>query len=394
MSTVGENAAGLTELLRELVRIDSVNPAFSGGRSSELPIAERVARELRNTGLDVDRYETVPGRVSVVGRLPGRGTGPSLLLYAHLDTVGVEEMADPFSGDRREGRLYGRGAYDMKGGLAACLWAARTVAEEDGALDGDLLVAAVADEETESLGMFEVLRHVRPTAAIVTEPTELQLGVAHKGFLWLEAVARGRAAHGSRPHLGRDANLGLATALTGLRRLERRYAEAPGHPLLGRPSVHVGTLAGGVAPSVYAARSRAQIERRTLPGERREAVVAELEEALAAGSEPVGGVRLMVQPLLHRSAFEARKRSPLAAVLRRVARERLGEAPAEVGISFWTDAALLADAGVDAILFGPAGDGAHADEEWVDLASVARVAEILAEAARAYCRRESGGSRA
>lgn len=391
MNTSQRKKPGPIPLLQELVRLESVNPAFGDGRTSERPIAQRVARELEDAGLEVAWYEPEPDRASVLGRLVGRGAGPSLMLYAHLDTVGVEGMSEPFSAAFREGRVYGRGAYDMKGGLAACLWAAWTVAEANGRLDGDLLVAAVADEETESLGMLEVLRHERPTAAVVTEPTELRLGVAHKGFLWIEAVAEGRAAHGSRPDLGRDANLGLASALTGLRHLEQRYAGSSGHPLLGRPSVHVGRIEGGVGASVYAARSRAEIERRTLPGETEERVIAELEAALGAGAETVSGVRLGLRPLLYRSAFEAIEQSPVAAVVRESATQQLGDAPPEVGASFWTDAALLAEAGVDTVLFGPTGAGAHADEEWVEAASVERLGQILVGTARRYCGTGAGG---
>jgi acetylornithine deacetylase len=162
-------------LLSRLVRISSINPAFGDGATSEAEVAAFVAGEMEGLGMETRRLEPEPGRVSVLGRLPGAGGGPSLMLYAHLDTVGVEGMDDPFSGEERDGRVYGRGAYDMKGGLAACLAAVRTLRDAGIRLRGDLLIAAVADEEVASIGMAELLRHATAVAAIVTEPSEMRV---------------------------------------------------------------------------------------------------------------------------------------------------------------------------------------------------------------------------
>lgn len=382
------DVSDLRETLATLVRTPSENPAFTGGRTDESAVAEQVAGVLRELGLEVTEHEPARGRMSVVGRLRGRGGGLSLMLYAHHDTVGVEGMDEPFAARVEGNRLYGRGAYDMKGGLAACIAALRALLAGGGGPRGDVLVVSVADEEDASLGMEEVLRHHTADAAIVTEPTELAVCTAHKGFAWIEVVAHGRAAHGSRPHLGEDANLAMARVLGEIAAIEASLRDAAPHPLLGRPSLHVGVLRGGTGPSVYAAESRAVIERRTLPGESAAAALAEVETAVAraaAGGGLRGGIRIEVRTLLARDAFEASADSRIVAAVRAAHTGATGSGPPPRGVSFWTDAALLAAAGIDTVLLGPAGEGAHADVEWVDLDSVAMTARILARSVVDFC---------
>lgn len=374
----------LNSTLARLVRINSVNPFFAGG-TDEREIAAYVAEELRGLGMRVEAYEPEPRRVSVVGTLPGSGGGRSLMLYGHMDTVAPGRMPDPFAAEIRDGRMYGRGTYDMKGGLAACMAAAKAVIRAGTPLRGDLHVAGVADEEVASLGMQDVLRHCRPDAAVVTEATELDLCIAHKGFCWIEVETIGRAAHGSRFDEGIDANLRMGRFLGELERLERELRGAPGHPLVGPPSLHAGTLRGGTAPSVYAASCRLEVERRTIPGETEESCLAELQgiaDRLAA-ADPTFQARL--RPLLTRGAFEVPPEAGIVRAVTAAATEVRGSRPTQIGHTFWMDAALLAEAGVETVVIGPAGAGAHADEEWVDLASVARLAEILARTAVAWC---------
>jgi len=378
----------VTAILAELVEIDSINPAFTGGVTSEREIAHHVADLLSHLGLEVALREPEPGRASVVGRLRGTGGGGgrSLILYAHLDTVGVDGMAAPFEAAVREGRLYGRGSYDMKGGLAACCEAARLLAAGPRPA-GDVLVVGVADEEVASLGMQDVLRDVRADAAIVTEPTELDICLAHKGFCWLDVTTVGRAAHGSRFDLGIDANMRMGRVLARLEILERALRGRPPHPLVGPPSLHAAVLHGGTGPSTYAAECRLEIERRAVPGETEPQVLEEIEAILRALRAEDPGFAASVRSRLWRDPFEV---SPDAAVVRTVraaAREVLGREPALVGQTPWMDAAFLAAAGIETVVIGPAGAGAHAAEEWVELDSVAQLAEILAAAARAYCGR-------
>ncbi len=384
----------LTRTLADLVRINSVNPALAGDGPGEAEIAGYVARDLEDAGLEVFRHEPEPGRPSVVGVLRGggsvgapsarRGTGRSLMLNAHTDTVDVRGMAEPFSGAVRGGRLYGRGAYDMKGGLAACLAAARALAAGP-PLAGDLLVAAVADEEHASLGTADLAGRYRVDAAIVTEPTELAICRAHKGFVWIEVTTRGRAAHGSRFDLGVDANLRMGRVLGALEGLERELRASAPHPLVGPPSLHAATLHGGTGPSTYADRSTLTIERRTVPGETTaqvEAEVAALLERLRA-ADPAFEVEQTT--LLAREPFEVAADADIVRYLEAASAQVLGEAPLHVGEQPWMDSALLAAAGVETVVMGPSGAGAHGAEEWVDLASVHRCAEILVETARRWC---------
>ncbi|MGH7542524.1 MAG: M20/M25/M40 family metallo-hydrolase, partial [Gemmatimonadota bacterium] len=310
---------------------------------------------------------------------------PSLMLYAHLDTVGIEGMEDPFEPAIREGRLYGRGAYDMKGGLAACLAAARALAEEGPSLAGDVVVAAVADEEVASLGMADALTAVVPDAAIVTEPTELEICLAHKGFAWIEVTTHGRAAHGSRFEEGIDANLRMGRFLTRLEGLERELRASTPHPLVGPPSLHAALLEGGTGPSTYAERCRLTIERRTVPGETAESALAGIRALLDRLHEEDPSFEAEAVTTLARGPFETDARSPIARALEEAANAVLGTRPPLVGRPYWMDAALLGAAGVDTVVMGPAGAGAHAAEEWVDLASVAKLAEILVRAAIEYC---------
>jgi acetylornithine deacetylase len=375
----------LTATLARMVQIDSINPFFNDGKGDERAIAAFVSEELRRLGLRVETYEPEPGRVSVVGTLPGTGGGRSLMLYGHMDTVGVGGMAEPFSGAVRDGRMYGRGTYDMKGGLAACLAAAKAVVESGARLSGDLLVCGVADEEVASLGMFDVLQHVKPDAAVVTEATELDVCLAHKGFCWIEVETIGRAAHGSRPEEGIDANLRMGRFLGRLEELEQELRRRPAHPLVGPPSLHAGVLRGGTAPSVYAALCRLELERRTIPGETEAGCVAELQAIVdrLATADPTFQAR--VRPTLTREAFEVDQEAPLVQAVATAAAAVRGERPAFLGHSYWMDAAVLSSAGVETVVIGPSGAGAHADVEWVDLGSVHRLAEILARTAAKVC---------
>ena len=208
-------AQGVAELVSALVAIDSVNPDLVPGGAGEGEVASYVAAWMRDAGLEVEIDEAAPGRPSVVGVARGSGGGRTLMLNGHLDTVGVEGMERPFDPVVRDGRLYARGGYDMKAGVAACMIAAKRLASDD--LAGDVIVAAVADEEYASIGTRSVLRRWSADAAIVTEPTALRVCVAHKGFVWAELETTGRAAHGSRPAEGVDAITRMAPALARAR---------------------------------------------------------------------------------------------------------------------------------------------------------------------------------
>lgn len=358
----------VADLTAALVRIDSVNPSLVPGAAGEGEIARFVAGWLADAGLDVETVER-DGRPSVIGTARGRGGGRSLMLNAHLDTVGVETMEQPFEPHVRDGRLHGRGAYDMKGALAAALLATRDAAGLE--LAGDVVVTAVADEELGSVGTESVLERVRADAAIVCEPSELRVAVAHRGFAGFEIETHGVAAHGSMPDLGVDAIEKMGPVLVALGELNGRLRAASPHPLLGTPSLHASLIEGGQEMSSYPARCLLTGERRTLPGETDADVVRELH-AVAGDAD----VRLVVS----RGPFAIEEGHELVRTLLAVTGER-----DVVGLPFWTDAGLTAAAGIPTVLFGPAGEGAHAAVEWVDIASLERCREVYAAAARALC---------
>ncbi len=372
--------------LADLVSINSINPSLTPGGAGEGNIAEYVARALRALGLEVDTYEPVPGRPSVIGILKGQGGGKSLMLNAHMDTVGVDGMPDPFTAAIRDGKVYGRGAYDMKGSLAACLATAKAVAQSGERLKGDLLIAAVADEEFASLGTAEVIKHHRVDSDIVTEPTEMDICLAHKGFVWLEMETVGRAAHGSRFNEGVDANMRMGRFLAELDKLEQDLRARAAHPLVGPPSLHAATLHGGTELSMYAAGCKLGIERRTIPGETEAQVVGEVQAIVDRLSAADPTFSATVKALLARPPSEVAADAPIVKTLTRAATDMLVKPPAFIGAPFWMDAALLSAAGVDTVVMGPVGAGAHAKEEWVDIGSLIELTHILPQTAVEYCR--------
>lgn len=376
--------AYLTAVLQRLVQINSVNPSLSPTGPGESEIAGYVARTLTDIGLEVQTIEPEPGRVSVVGRLAGRTGTPSLMLNAHADTVGVDGMAEPFSGAIRNGRLYGRGAVDMKGSLAAQIAAAKALVDSGQELNGDLYIAAVADEEYASIGVQSIVPHFPVDAAIVTEPSDLEISVAHKGFIWIEVTTSGTAYHGSRPDLGVDANMRMGRFLARLGQLEQELRQRPPHPYLGPPSLHVATLNGGTEFSIYSASCTAGIERRTVPGETAAQVENEIRSILdeLQAADPTFEASMTIK--LVRDPFEVDEQAPIVQALRHATTTVLGQAAPLGGQMFWTDAAFHAAAGTETVLIGPQGHGLHAAEEWVDLNSVKQLAAILVETIATY----------
>ena len=363
-------------LLERLVEIDSVNPGLGGGGEEE--IAMFVAEWAGGAGLEVELDAAAPGRPNVIATAKGSGGGRTLLLNGHLDTVGHEGMAAPLEPRVEDGRLYGRGSYDMKGGLAACLVAAAEAAKLG--LRGDVVVTAVVDEELTSIGTQSVLKRVRADAAIVAEPTHMEVGSAHKGFVAFEIETHGRAAHGSRPDLGIDAIAKMGHVLVGLDALDRSLRERPTHHLLGSGSLHAGVVAGGTGFSTYPDRCVLQAERRTVPGESLDDVEAELQGLLDRLQHDDPDFRGTWRTVAARRAFEVDQAEEIVRLVRSHA-----SAGEPVGQTYWADAALLAEALIPTVLFGPGGDGAHAQIEWVSLADVERCAAVFLSVACEFC---------
>jgi acetylornithine deacetylase len=373
----------IAELTGQLVAIDSVNPDLVPGGAGEGAIARFVAGWLERAGLEVELDEAAPGRPNVIGVARGTGGGRALLLNAHMDTVGVAGMERPFAPYVAGNRLYGRGACDMKASLAAIMLVGAAMRQRQ--VRGDVIVTAVVDEEYASIGTQSVVGRWRADAAVVTEPTGLDLCVAHKGFAWIDVETAGVAAHGSRPDLGVDAIAKMGQVLVGLEDLDRSLRAAPGHPLLGRGSLHASLISGGQELSSYPERCRLSVERRTAPGETARAVAAQVQGLLdrLAASDPA--FRATMATTLVCDPFAVAAVEPIVIELRRQADVVLGHAPAFVGSAGWMDAAILSAAGIPAVIFGPGGEGLHAVVEWVDLGQAERCRTILLATATAFC---------
>jgi acetylornithine deacetylase len=381
------NPESLTQMTVDMVKINSINPSLSPGGAGEAELGTYVADSLSSLGLEVTTTELTPGRVNVVGVLKGRGDGRSLLLNAHLDTVGVKGMhGDPFSAEIRGGRLYGRGAQDMKGSLAAMISAAKALVDGGIQLAGDLLVTAVADEEYLSIGTTDLVKNVTADAAIVTEPTDLTISRAHRGFIWYDIETFGRAAHGSRFREGVDANMRMGRVLSRLEALERDLRARTPHPLAGPPSLHAARLQGGTEISIYAAHCLLEIERRTSPGETERQTTGELQAILDELAAVDPSFKASLKQKFLREPFEVDAEARIVKTLEDACTRRLGSAPRHSGQTYWTDAALLSEAGMEAVLIGPIGSGLHSAEEWVELDSVLDLAYILADTAVHYCK--------
>jgi acetylornithine deacetylase len=292
---------------------------------------------------------------------------------------------DPFGAEIREGRLYGRGAQDMKGSIAAMMGAVKSLVDADADLAGDLLFTAVADEEHGSIGTDDLVRHVSADAAIVTEPTNLTLCRAHRGFIWFDVETYGRAAHGSRFDEGIDANMRMGRFLAQLDALEQDLRQRSPHPLVGPPSLHAARIQGGSEVSIYAAHCLLQIERRTCPGESVEEATAEIQAIIDRLAAEDSTFKASLKASFVRSPFEVDENTRIVKVLAEAIKQSTGKSAVHTGQSFWTDAAILADAGMQTALIGPVGAGLHSKEEWVDIQSVYDLAQILAETAVRYC---------
>jgi len=379
----------LTQTLSDLVSINSINPSLVAGGAGEAEIAAYYAGAMAALGLEahVDHLEQ-PGRANAVGVLRSRsGRGRSLLWNGHMDTVGENGMRAPFTPEIREGRLYGRGSQDMKGSLAAMLAAVKALKDESVELDGDLILTGVADEEMASLGSEDIVRRYRADAAIVTEPTDLALSTAHRGFIGFEVRTHGRAAHGSRYQEGIDAILMMGRFLQELDELERELRARPPHALVGPPSLHASTIQGGTEMSTYPAECLLMIERRTIPGEQVPGATAEVQLLLERCAAKDATFRGDVVAFIDRPPFEI---DPQAEIVRAIQAAQTGRGlrAAPQGVSFWTDAALFAEAGIPCALIGPRGHGLHSAEEWVDLKSCVELAEILKDCAVRFCNRQ------
>ena len=378
MKPAALHADAVIGLLRDLVRIPSVNPTLAPGEAGgEAAIASFIRDWLEARGVKASLEEAAPGRPNVVATI-GSGQGPSLVLCGHIDTVGVTGMTiQPFDPRLEDGRVYGRGSYDMKCGVAALLSAGAAL-QEAGA-GGTVTLALVADEEYTSIGAEHFAARHRADGCILAEPTEGDLVVAHKGFVWATLKTAGRAAHGSRWDLGRSAIGRMGRIVAALEAFDGGALRGRVHPLVGPASMHCATIRGGAGLTTYAPECELKIERRTLPGETPEAVLEELRRVVAKAGEKAEITLDFARPSL-----TCDPRSAVVRAVQGAAAAVAGSPPKEIGVGYWTDAAIFANAGIPSVLYGPSGAGAHEAVEWAESASVVRCAEVLFEAARRF----------
>ncbi|WP_445443882.1 M20/M25/M40 family metallo-hydrolase [Clavibacter sp. km1a] len=382
------------DLAAELIRIDSTNPDLVPGAAGEAAVAAHAAAWLRARGFEVRVLEESPGRPTVLATARGTGGGRTILLDGHLDTV---PPGDPERGGLlpriEDGRLLGRGAFDMKAGLAAMMVAADR-ARRTGTR-GDVVLALVADEEFGSIGSEEALRALaadgtRVDGAVISEPSQSEAIVAHRGFGWYEIRLRGRAAHGSMPEQGVDAVAHAGLVLRELDALAARLAAGPRHPLLGSGAVRVSRIHGGSDAATVADSCVLTVERRFLPGESPADVEAGLRAAVDAVAARTPDMDAELEVLVARAAFEADVEGPLARAVLDSGERITGAAVPHRGEPFWTDAGLVQEAGIPCILLGVTGGGAHAAEEWAEVDSIRRLADVLEGAILDFCGRADG----
>jgi len=377
------------DLLRQLVQIDSVNPTLAPGRQGEGEIAAFVATLLEDAGIEARLQEAATGRPNVIGRLPGSGGGRTLILNAHLDTVTVDGMTRPFSAHIEDGKLFGRGAWDTKGGLAAGLSALLAIHEAQASLAGDLIVVGAADEEYASLGTQVLLRDLQADGCVILEPSGLTVWVAHGGFAWAEVETEGVTAHGSLPDQGVDAIAQMGRVLTDLEKLRQRiHRDKAFYSALAKetlhPSLHASLIEGGREWSSYPDRCLLRLERRMIPTETPEDVEAELDDILSRLASEDPQFKAHWRVTMARPPWQAIE-GPLLAVLEAACTVELGAAPARATGLMWTDAALMQEAGIPTVILGPCGEGKHAMVEYVETNSVVACARILARTAIEFC---------
>ena len=367
------------EILKELIRTPSVNPCLAPNEGRGEEAISKVAQKwLAEHGVKSWLEEVAPGRPNVVAEV-GTGKAPVLVFCAHLDTVGTTGMTiPPFEPILDGSRVYGRGSYDMKGSAAAVMCAAAALARDS--FPGRLLLALVADEEYASIGAQDFVKRHKANACVLTEPSEGRLILCHKGFVWAEIVANGRAAHGSRWDLGISAIARMAKIIAALERFDQQELRKRTHPLVGPASLHCSLIRGGSGLSTYAEECTLQVERRTLPGETPEQVMDELEYLTRSTGE-----QAQLRRLLDRPPLSGDPDSRIATSLSQAATSVTGQVPEVAGVSYWMDAALFAAAGIPTANYGPSGAGAHEAVEWVDLDSIVNCAKVLVKTAWNFC---------
>lgn len=377
----------LIDLAQRLVRTDSVNPHHDprpASEANEEQVADLLAAELADLGLDHRRQRPQPHRPVLIAEL-GEGRGPVLLLNGHMDTVGVQGLENPFSGEIRGGRLYGRGATDTKSSLAAMVAALRALVLARVRLKGRCIFAAVCDEEHAGIGTQHIAAHgPRANAAIIGEATRLQIGIGQVGGVKLRVLCKGKAAHGNIPDAGVSAILKAAKLALRLPDVARKRS----HPLLGPPGFNIGRISGGVDASIVPDRCELDCDRRILPGETIERILNDIQQLLddLRAEDPDFDAEVQPPYLGPVYGFELLPTEPIVQSMVRAYERTTGEKPALVITPYAGDGMYLYGSGVPSVTFGP-GDlrDAHFGEESVELSQMVTAAKVLAMTVMDYC---------
>ncbi|KAB8072371.1 hypothetical protein BDV29DRAFT_158637 [Aspergillus leporis] len=382
-----DDSATLTQIL---TRIDSSNVTLSATPGAgETQIADYLAAWLDHRGIENHRIETVAGRPSIVGVIRGSGGGKSLMLNGHIDTVSLNSYEhEPLSGHiiEKDGRpvIFGRGALDMKSGLAAEMAAIASIKSRNVPLRGDVIFAAVSDEEDASQGTQDLIAAGwRADGAVIPEPTNRVLITAHKGFIWVEVDILGTAAHGSDPASGVDSILQAGWFLAALEVYQRRL---PVDEIIGPASLHCGLINGGEEPSSYPAKCTVTVEFRTIPVQTDESILHDMKSLLATIAKDKPGFRYAEPRVtLSRPSQKLPVEHPLVQQTAAIATDIYGYHPSIESMAIWCDAALLGAVGIPTIVIGQAGQGLHAKEEWVDVGSIKETEQIFVRLIADWC---------
>ncbi len=367
--------SGLRKTLSDLVSVNSVNPAYAGGRP-ESEIQDYVKAFFLSHGLDTDVQPVMPGRANVIARLKGRNGAPPIVFEAHSDTVGVEGMDAPFHPEIRNGRMYGRGTCDTKAGLAAMMWAVADLRKSGIVPKSEVWVVSAVDEEHSYQGVLRLRENLRAAAAVVAEPTEMRLVVASKGCVRARIRVHGRAAHSSKPELGVNAITQMARLLGELENECVKLA-ARRHRFVGIPTMSVGLIEGGTQVNMVPAACEIVFDRRLIPGEDPDAVVAGYRSMLAGFQNGNSNLRIeMEDPMVKDWPLDTPVSASIVECVSRILRFS-GLDPAPCGVPFGSDASKLAQVDIPSIILGPGSiDHAHAREEHVELEQVEKAFEV------------------
>jgi acetylornithine deacetylase/succinyl-diaminopimelate desuccinylase len=383
----------LIQLTQKLIQIPSEVKGIDDG--DEKAIAQFIVERLETVGFTTRTQEVARNRPNVIAVLPGSGDGASLMLNGHIDTIEGRGMTvDPFGGEVKNGKIYGRGAADMKGAIAAMIIASEAIHRAEVDLAGDLTIAACVDEEGRGTGTEALVNSgVRCDAAIVGEPTNMEIGIAHKGVIFIEITTRGRAAHGSTPRLGVNAITAMNQAITAITERLPPIHDQRAHPILGKPTFNVGFIEGGYRPNVVPDFCKIGIDRRLVPGESYRSAMTEIQEILEALKEQHSELDFELHGTnwIKSHPMVLSEDAPVVNALKKHVVATTGAQPVVTTLPFWCDAATLVNkAQVPTAVFGPGEiSEAHSATESIDINSLTTYARILVSTILGTCN-ESG----